>query len=45
MKNMQVGDINPVINRKLEEACRKNTDIALKYKETLKRDRRGSRMK
>lgn len=48
MENRQVGDITHVINRKLEKACRKNPVIALKcvqYKETLKRNRYGSRMK
>jgi hypothetical protein len=42
---MQVGHITHVINRKLEKAYRKNADIALKYKETLRRNRYGSRMK
>lgn len=41
---MQVGDITHVINRKLEKACRKNTDIAFKYKKTLKRNRYESGM-
>jgi hypothetical protein len=41
---MQAGDIIHVINRKLEKACRKDADIALKCKETVERNRYGARV-